>query len=807
MPEVPSTCRSATNTMRIRLLTGLILGVLAPLAGGQVLLGNVATVGFPAAGPTGQALRPGAWFPIRVDLAVQGSELFTGRLEYEGVDLDGDRVHYQTRLFTIAPRPDGRPRPLWLYGVANSVGEMPEYVRVLDEAGATVLRLRLPPCEMLHPDNLLVLDISRQPVPQLPALVVPNAEPDMRSDADRPYYRKILVSSLAAAQLPDQWWGLEAVDVIVWDEPAPAELSVAQLDALAGWVAAGGQLVLGVGGTIGALEASPLAELLPLAPGGGLKQVQRLPVFRARCAAPGAPAALTQPIQVTTADLRPDATRIIGEPGDINLVSMRLHGSGRVVATAATLRELVQTGVETEPFYGMVLDLSAYLPAYRQSVKEKSTTWETASAHLYGDFVDPIAFGTATAVRGTVALLFVGTYIVVATLVSWAWLRQRGMTQQNWNVFAAIAIVASVLSLGTVGALRGLSGGVQSLAVLDLAAGQTTARGPVLFGYRSPTRQRPTITLPGERTFLRPLSRGGAGLPSFYVTPERYTAVPTRAQLDGVLLRATLKQFEGYWTGELPGTITADLVVDRGTGRLTPQSWISNDLDVDLVGAYLLYVDPRLAAPDVPRPPGQTTRYPVTFPDGLRQRIQFDVDRYPPAVSVIAQRFGGIRSREQLRTLAARDYQQIDRDWTTWARRSEPKLSDMPNLPTLWEQQQLWRGNVRFGGLISGLPPSVRATLLASTFNLHLPNLTRDFSSVATPLSVDGLPRLDVTHWLLGGRTQGTGVLVCWSPAPAPVALTIDGEARSAFDGVTVYRVQVPIRYTGQAPSLRSSQP
>ena len=71
------------------------------------------------------------------------------------------------------------------------------------------------------------------------------------------------------------------------------------------------------------------------------------------------------------------------------------------------------------------------------------------------------------------------------------------------------------------------------------------------------------------------------------MAPQRYELLEYRAGLSGLPVRATLKQLEGYWAGELPGTLRADLAVESGFIP-TAESWIENRLGVDLTGCWLI---------------------------------------------------------------------------------------------------------------------------------------------------------------------------------------------------------------------------
>jgi hypothetical protein len=361
-------------------------------------------------------------------------------------------------------------------------------------------------------------------------------------------------------------------------------------------------------------------------------------------------------------------------------------------------------------------------------------------------------------------------------------------------------VAASVLSLGTVGALRSLSGGVRSVCILDLEAGSSAVRGRCLFGYRSPIRQRADLELPGEANFLRPLPRSPRGA-SKYVTPARYVGLPTKAALNDVLMRATLKQVEGAWHGELDGTIRGDLVVDRHTGRLTAGSWVANDLNVDLAGGYLLFIDPRQDETGVPwRAAGLTTLYELGEEEGGTP----DVTVVPPAINILAVYLPKIPAGSQANGLGQAAYQRIDENWVAWARNRNRKRSEMlkggRDLPTLWHEQQGWAAGLTVTGLLTGLGAPECSLLLASTRNYYLHNRGDDFNAVGTPISTDGLPELDLTHWLV----RGQAVLLAWAAAPGPPRLARSGKPLESLAGLSVYRVRMPIYYTGQPPRAGS---
>ncbi len=784
--------------MKARILISLLAaGVAAVATSAQPVQGDVRSAGF--ATGSFRVVREGQWFPVLVYLNVPGSELFTGTLRIDGVDLDGDRVAFRQPGVTVTP--GAGPQRVWCYAITNNAhDEMPPQVDVLDAKGALITKLDMPQpsCMPLLNDDLLVLDISRDRITRLNALATPAWTPGDRGAGSRSFYRNVVVAQMPAADLPDRWWGLEAVNVVIWDRPDPSELSMPQRDALIEWVRNGGQLVIGIGSQWDALRQSDLAPILPLAGAGEVVEIDDLTVFIQRMARPAfSKRSFDSPVAVTTAQPTADAVRILGEygpRGSLSLITMRSEGSGRVVATAAGIRDLTSIPVDEARFFNALFDLNRLTEEFKKKQYDGMQGMLFQATPLYDDVLAPTGFGGTQSVFGLIAFLFIAGYVVLATIGSWVWLRSRRITSLSWTVFAGFAVVASALGLGTVAGLRGFSRGVQSLNILDLEAGATRARGPVMFGYRSPVRQRVELTLPGDGNFLRPLPRNPKGAGS-YVTPARYASIPSAATLNDVLMRATLKQVEGYWHGELDGSIRGQLLVDRGTGRLAPASWIVNDFPVDIEGGVLLFIDPRQEEIGVPRRAANLTTLYDNPPD---------LAVVPPAMNILAVRLPRIEAGGRADRIGSSQYEKLDTEQAKWAKQwigkqdtQGNKRKSMPDLSTLRDEHFVWKLS-GYGG--SG-ERTVRRLLLACTRNYYLNNSTQNsFDSLDMPLTTAGLPNMDVTHWLLGGRQRGQAVLLCWSPHPGPARLHRNGEPLEAYDGLTLYRVRIPISYQGNPP-------
>jgi len=785
-----------------RLCLVLLLGLGAAVTHAQIVQGQVVGIGFQTS--KGPVIREGQWFPILVTLQCQGSQVFSGELRVETADLDGDRVAYTQPQVTLAGE-GGPPKRFWCYAVAEALNELPTAVDLVSDQDALVAELPLPaqPVATLVSEDLLILDLSYPHVTRLDGLESSTWSPGERTEGRREFYRNVVVAHLPAADLPDRWWGLEAVDVVIWDKPDPVVLSIAQRDALRAWVRAGGQLIIGVGPQWGALRKSDLADILPLAGEGATVEVTRLPaLFDNVAPSTWRTREFRTPVAVTTAQPAAGAFRTLGDfgpTGALALVTMRLVGSGRVVTLAGGLADMLdQAPLEVDKLVGALIDLNRYPTVFKDKEAETLHYGLDDRERLYDGFVKPVQFTATTALLGLFAFLFVAAYIVLATLASWAWLRGRKQTHLSWTVFAGCAVLASAASLGTVSAVQGLSRGVHSFCIVDLEAGSTEGRGPCLFGYCSPVRQRVDLALAGDAGWLRPLARNPRGA-TRYVTPARYANLPTRGLVQDMLVRATLKQVAGHWAGTLNGTLRGDLRVDRATGRLTAGSWLANDLTVGLDGGYLLFIDPRQDAAGVPwRAAGLNTLYPLVDGDAVKA----DVAEVPPAANVLVVRVPAIAAGQQVSELGKAEYGTGATNRERWeqkgTRARSELLGDKRDLPTLWGEQQNW-----LSGGLSGLlrlrgetTAALQAVLLGSTRNYHLHNRGIDLGGVGRPLSLEAMPPLDITHWLL----RGQAVLICWSSTPGPARLMRNGRLLDASEGLTVYRVRLPLAYEGVPP-------
>ena len=762
----------------------------------QPVQGDVRSIGFEAGGVAGFVAREGQWTPILVELTAQG-QVFQGQLRCEVRDLDGDRVSYAETPVTVTP--GAGIKRVWCYVACtgDDIGQ-PKTIEVISDAGERITSIDVPIAEIVIADIEVVLDISERAVPRLLTLNRSSNDFFNLPRGDTEYYRGICVASLPARNLPDRWFGLEAADVVIWDDPDPDTLSSAQLEALMQWVRNGGKLVIGLGASWPRVAGSRLLSILPFAGQGRVEEVDTLVALEQFTA--GSKTEFTDPVAVVAAEPADDTLILrkdrLPSGAPLNLIAMRQVGSGRVIACATRLGDISTVALPTE-FLPEILDLNPRSATFRK----EEADYLGGAQMLYGKIIEPIEFRRAAGMFAILAAAFVALYILVSTVISWGWLRRKDWTQASWTLFAGLAVMASALSLVTVSLMRGVGDRVASFSFIDLETGANDARGRVYLGYKSSRRQRVDLALNCADGPLRPLTARSDDLP--YATPDRYQANVAARRLLNVPTRATLKQFEGFWRGRLDGSVAAQLTVDRKTGRITPQSWVRNNLGARITGGYLLYIDPRLS--DLQ---GGTPRRVAGLTKRSDRREYLGHPSVPPACNVLIAEIPRLNDGEQATSLNASHYKDVDERYAAWSKRNNPPPAGEPMLKTLWEiQNSSWISALSpISGVFSSLTGTQAAAFMASTRDLYLQNVYsgRDFDSVGTPISTRWLPDVDVTHWLTGGAQQGTAVLLLFSDEPGPASLVKNGreEAMSVGAGMTIYRVRVPIKYTGFAPGL-----
>jgi hypothetical protein len=169
-----------------------------------------------------------------------------------------------------------------------------------------------------------------------------------------------LVRSLGVSHknLPPRWVGLQIADAVILQDFPHAELSAAQLEALRGYVASGGALIILGGANWDRLAKSPLADLWPVMPSGAAPAAAaqreafvRRYIERNAVVLKGRELqdALTgAPLMVTQAALRPGARAVWGSSSP--MMAVKQFGAGQVVFLAGDPNQPPFAGWRGVPF-------------------------------------------------------------------------------------------------------------------------------------------------------------------------------------------------------------------------------------------------------------------------------------------------------------------------------------------------------------------------------------------------------------------------------------------------------------------------
>jgi len=588
------------------IITAVVLSALADPASATVV-GEIVSIGFPSVGGMFEGrdvVRTGAWVPVVVDLSLKDQASFDGWLRLSQPDKDGDLCYDMQKVQLLGEV----PRRYWLYvparGSGRSGGRPSDYsvevlsadgVRVTLESGGqrvSVLTPRTTP-DTLTADEYLVLSVAKRSVGKLTLMGAPQR-------AEK-FSRIVRIAHIDPAQLPARWQGLEIVDAVVWDDADPADLTSLQLEALLEWTRFGGHLIVAAGRTADAIARSKLEPHLPVEV-GPVESVSAFPrLYRNLLAArDDHKATIAPPVSVSTCRLKAGATDIVTERDPPRTIMARGRlGRGRLTFIAASLRELL-SGLDDEPVercYTRLLELRDATPSAAGY----------GMIELFDILSNWVGFTQTGAAYLAVAMLFAAAYIFVATFGSWYVLQRRHMLKHSWSLFGIVAVAASGLSVAGVQAARGVGKKLVQMTIVDVEAGQTSARATTYIGLKTGVFGRldvwiaddyPQVTAPDLSTaYLKPLPASPQfGSERYYADPGRYRLAPNRAEILSSPIRGTLKQFEGRWSGALDGRLVAQLSLVEGPDgkydkRIAPTSTIANHLGVDLYDCYIVYTD------------------------------------------------------------------------------------------------------------------------------------------------------------------------------------------------------------------------
>jgi ABC-type Na+ efflux pump permease subunit len=528
------------------------------------------------------------------------------RLENAGGDTAGALTYSQSMFDGGAPRTWARPvelsagtrKEVLLDVIPGGGGE--QVVTYSGDDGRQAVGVFK--FQVLTADDVAVMVVGRDAL-GLPALVrnatsgpVPGRSFRQPASGDR----TVRVGLVAPEAMPRHSTAWAAADWVVWPDADPSQVSTAQLEALRGWVADGGHLLLTVSDTWRQVQESPLGPLLPVTLDGvtdrevgpfwayGSTATEPAPVARAARVADGAwVRAWAQElplfagrvygggtVQVILADLDapPFADLRAGDAGWRRLLTLPAPGG---VATDLLAAEPAVLGTLSRAYH---LDP---VPEYRQfttyEVSDTGLGWEAAIRNRLDDIPGVAPLPLEWLVGFALAyLLAIGPFdfLVLRALRRQPW---------TWFTFPAWIAVFSGIALYLVTSSKGSKAVMVRIELLDLFPDVGIARGTSFLSVFSTGKTRVTVqsgltdarVVPlreaGFQEDVQVSSGDGAGALSWHA--ETWTLAYarsdwTRPEAGGVTLA------DGRLTSRLPFDLArAVIVVPTDTG-LEVGGWI-----------------------------------------------------------------------------------------------------------------------------------------------------------------------------------------------------------------------------------------
>lgn len=787
----------------------------AATADGQIS-GRISRVGLSGGGA--QLVREGNWTFVEVMLAYNGAAPFSGVLEVQQPDRDGDIARCRTTV-ALAPGAEARPYSVYFVQAPRGSGQpvtvrllddRGQVVPILDEQGKSLDFLTSDPVTAISSESGVLLDLSEPPMGLL-GYRPPPKDPTVGKQALN--FDRWETRPLDPRSLPDRWIGLELVDVIVWDDPDVTAVSPAQLRALVEWVRFGGRLIVSASRNWQTINQSVLADILP-ATIQDVRSVKELQEFTqkimgdathdldayfdehpvSRCAMTPVAGAVSIP------------TSAKGLEGLDPLVYRRSVGRGTVTLVGASMRELFaavplpkadtrgkgamteeaqrEVAQRAESFRGRVLERILGV------AKEAAQGDALNSAPLFEPVRATIGFQTAGLAYMLAAVAFAIAYTLTAAFGSWVWLKKRQMLHHAWTAFTVLAIAGTAVGSVAVVTLRGVSTRLEQTSMVDGGANGVATVASALFGIKTPSHMRLEIRLPlggGDADTdgdglgpirVLPTESGGLLSSEEFVAPQSYDVARSSELIEKLPVRATVKELDGYWDGSLEGRLEATLAMApvRLTGRtdsvdrFVRGTSIKNKLGVDLHDCYLL------VNPD---------EYGVLGPAGVNCFFLGDI----PASG------SGSELDENSAAVRSNFFDRVDS--------RDPKSAETERtrgqLPLLSKAMTEWNNGLKsvfgtdqlqsLGGGEGRDVNAERALLLLSTMSAYTPSVNEGMGFTGTNLLRTHGRRLDCMHQL--NRNQA--ILIGFASKPPPVTVNVDGKRLFATRGLTMYRFTIPI--------------
>jgi hypothetical protein len=513
--------RSVLNTRLVRaavavvLLAGLVttpaLAVEAPA--GLTIEANVLMDGH---------VRVGSWMAIDIHVANTGPAI-SGELRLAG------GAQGRTRFGTRVDLPTQSDKTYRLYAQPPAFGRDLEISLVDGDRTVATTKASF----TVHDATQLVVGI----VAEQPGDIVGDLDllPNQNSVAP-------LTVPLTVGELPVrvEAWGV--LDRLVWQDTDSAGLTTEQIDALRGWVAGGGRLVI-VGGTAGPASLSAFPDvLLPYRPTATIDVEPE-----ALVALLGELPATATTLPALSGELtegRPLATS-----GDRTVAAERAYGSGSV------------TIVGFDPTASWIAGTSQAEGMWRRLLPTRSS-----GGPIIGDDSQIVSAATQMPslalppIGGLIALL--GAYILLIGPINYLVLRRLDRREWAWITMPVLIVAFAAGAYGFGSLLRGSDLIVNEVAIVRGAPGTTDGAAQIYLGVFSPSRGTYQLRVPGGALLSAPTAGDFLGGDGTTATLDVLQGDPAQVRDLGVGF-GSLRTVRAETAVEVP-LVQADLRLEDG---------------------------------------------------------------------------------------------------------------------------------------------------------------------------------------------------------------------------------------------------
>lgn len=455
-------------------LVGVALAMLGPLATGAAAADPPSIEAHALL--SGNA-RIGSWMAIQVHLVNDGPAV-AGELRLAG------GTQGQTRFGTAVDLPTQSDKRYVLYAQPPAFGSELEVILAQGDQKVVSTKVKF----AIHDGSQLMVAV----VAERPEGIVGNLGLLPNQNQIAP-----LVMSITPEDLPERVEAWGALDRVVWQDVDADRLSPAQLEALRGWVAGGGRLVI-AGGTAGpkTLAAFPDA-LLPYRP------VTTTDVPAASLSGIlGAPPTGATSLPALSGEL------IDGRP----LITV----GGRVVAADRTYGSGQVTLLGFDPAAAWIVDSKAAQGLWRRLLPARSSSGLSfADDSMLVSAVSQLPSLALPPIGGLIVLL--AAYILLIGPINYLILRRLDRREWAWLTMPVLVVVFTVGAYGFGTALRGNEVIVNEVAIVRGAVGATDGTGQIYLGVFSPSRGQYQLQVPGGALLSSPINGdvfGGTGAAS-----------------------------------------------------------------------------------------------------------------------------------------------------------------------------------------------------------------------------------------------------------------------------------------------------